>query len=43
MFQGLFFTENNITIKTDDLEEERRERMPQKLKSNSIEGASKMS
>lgn len=26
VFEGLFFTENNITIKTDELEEEKREK-----------------
>lgn len=41
VFEGLFFTKN-ITINTDELEEEKREKMPQKMKSNSTGGADKM-
>lgn len=39
-YEGLLFNENN---KTDELEVEKREKMSQKMKSNSIEGEKRMS
>lgn len=42
VFEGIFFTENNITIETDELEGEKRAKIPLKMKSSSIEGASKI-